>query len=41
MYSAQQFTNFIMETGFYIKHYKESNPLGLLRHFSLTATNCK
>ncbi len=37
MYSHRQFTAFLAETGFEIRHYKESNPLGLLKFFSLTA----
>ena len=37
MYTARQFTQFLTETGFEIKNYKESNPLKLIRHFSLNA----
>jgi len=37
MYSAKQFIEFMTETGFEIKNYKESNPLKLIRHFSLNA----
>lgn len=37
MYSAKQFTEFMTETGFEIKNYKESNSLKLIRHFSLNA----
>ena len=37
MYTRKQFIDFLNENGFEIKHYKESNPLGFIRHFSLNA----
>jgi ubiquinone/menaquinone biosynthesis C-methylase UbiE len=37
MYTPGQFTGFLKEIGFMIESYKESNPLGLIRFFSLTA----
>ena len=37
MYNAKQFKEYLNEVGLDIKNYKESNPLGLLRHFSLNA----
>ncbi len=37
MYTPKQFTDFLNEIGFTIMNYKESNPLELIRFFSLTA----
>jgi ubiquinone/menaquinone biosynthesis C-methylase UbiE len=37
MYTPGQFTEFLDEIGFAIRNYKESNPLGLIRFFSLNA----
>ncbi len=37
MYTPRQFTEFLDEIGFAITNYKESNPLGLIKFFSLDA----
>jgi ubiquinone/menaquinone biosynthesis C-methylase UbiE len=37
MFSSKQFTEYMTEIGFTIEHYKESRPLGLIRHFTLNA----
>lgn len=37
MFSTRQFTNFMLETGFEIEQYRDLNPFGLIRLFSLTA----
>jgi ubiquinone/menaquinone biosynthesis C-methylase UbiE len=37
MYTPEQFTEFLNEIGFTIKHYKESNPLKFVKFFSLNA----
>jgi ubiquinone/menaquinone biosynthesis C-methylase UbiE len=37
MYTAGEFTEYLQKTGFTIRNYKESNPLKLVRFFSLTA----
>ncbi len=37
LYTPEQFTGYMKELGFVIDHYKESNPLGLIRFFSLVA----
>ena len=37
MYTPKQFTEFMEESGFKIINYKESNPLKLIRFFSLNA----
>jgi ubiquinone/menaquinone biosynthesis C-methylase UbiE len=37
MYTAGEFKDFLIVSGFKILNYKESNPLKLIRHFSLNA----
>jgi ubiquinone/menaquinone biosynthesis C-methylase UbiE len=37
MYTPEQFTGFLAEIGFTIENYKESNPLTLVKFFSLNA----
>lgn len=37
MYTPEQFTEFLKEIGFTIKNYKESNPLKMVKFFSLNA----
>lgn len=37
MYTPQEFTGYLKQIGFVIEKYKQSNPLGLIRFFSLTA----
>jgi ubiquinone/menaquinone biosynthesis C-methylase UbiE len=37
MYSTRQFKEYLTETGFDVQHYSESNPMGLVKHFFLTA----
>lgn len=37
MFSAREFSDFMIEIGFRIQHYKESNLLGMIRHFFLAA----
>lgn len=37
MYTPEQFTGFLNEIGFTIKNYKESNPLKMVKFFSLNA----
>lgn len=37
MYTAKEFTDYLKEIGFTIRSYKESNPLKLVRFFSLNA----
>jgi ubiquinone/menaquinone biosynthesis C-methylase UbiE len=38
MYTPEQFTEFLNEIGFSINNYKESNPLKMIKFFSLNAT---
>ena len=38
MYTAKEFKEFLNEIGFTINNYKESNPLKLVKFFSLNAT---
>ncbi len=38
MYTAGEFTEYLQKIGFTMRDYKESNPLKLVRFFSLTAT---
>lgn len=37
MFTSKEFTDFLKQEGFEILNYKASNPLGLLKHYMLTA----